>query len=482
MVGRAPADSEAVDEEQPAGVTIAAHRITPTARPDENKRKRITPKDYHKMVIILIFSLAIPHHSAPSDSWPPSPTTVGTMVSAFLHPFAKPTRTDFVSLVRGEGSLVFDSHGKEYIDAMASLWYCAVGHGRREIAEAIKTQAETLAAYSTFDPFTNSPAESLALELARLSPLPDSRIFFTSSGSEAVDTAMKLARLAHVRQGNSDRTVIISRERGYHGTNYGGTSAQGIPPNRDGYGPLVGDVYQVPADDVEALASAMARDGERVAAVLIEPLQGAGGVFPPSDGYLAAVRRLCDQHGALLIFDEVITAFGRLGSWFAAGHYQVEPDLITFAKAVTSGYQPLGGIVVGPRVRSALENDESFFLRTGFTYSGHPTACAAALVNLQILEKEELLQRALSIGARLSNGLRSIENDGLVASVRGEGCVWAIAHHPGIDPVGVRDAMLERGVITRAIGADTNTFCPPFVTTDDQIDQIIDTLVEVLGK
>ena len=140
MVGRAPADSEAVDEEQPAGVTIAAHRITPTARPDENKRKRITPKDYHKMVIILIFSLAIPHHSAPSDSWPPSPTTVGTMVSAFLHPFAKPTRTDFVSLVRGEGSLVFDSHGKEYIDAMASLWYCAVGHGRREIAEAIKTK------------------------------------------------------------------------------------------------------------------------------------------------------------------------------------------------------------------------------------------------------------------------------------------------------------------------------------------------------
>ena len=404
------------------------------------------------------------------------------MVSAFLHPFAKPTRADFVTLVRGEGSLVFDSHGKQYIDAMASLWYCAVGHGRTKIAEAIGNQASTLAAYSTFDPFTNAPAEMLAHKLAQLSPLPDSRIFFTSSGSEAVDTAMKLARLTHVRQGNSDRTVIISRERGYHGTNYGGTSAQGIPPNKEGYGPLVGDVIQVPADDIEALSSMMAQHGQRIAAVLIEPLQGAGGVFPPTEGYLESVRRLCDQHGALLIFDEVITAFGRLGSWFAAAHYAVEPDLITFAKAVTSGYQPLGGIVVGARVREALENDVSFFLRTGFTYSGHPTACAAALVNIDILENENLLEKSLSIGARLSSGLKSLHDDGLVASVRGEGCVWAIAHHPGTDPVAVRDAMLERGVITRAIGADTNTFCPPFVTTDAQIDQIVDTLVAVLGK
>lgn len=404
------------------------------------------------------------------------------MVSAFLHPFAKPTRDDFITLVRGKGSLVFDRHGKQYIDAMASLWYCAVGHGRSEIAEAIKIQAETLEAYSTFDPFTNQPAEELATALASLSPLPDSRIFFTSSGSEAVDTAMKLARLAHGRLGHGDRSLIISRERGYHGTAYGGTSAQGIPPNREGYGPLVGDVVQVPADDVEALSTTMAQHGERIAAVIIEPLQGAGGVFPPKEGYLAAVRRLCDQHGALLIFDEVITAFGRLGSWFAAAHYAVEPDLITFAKAVTSGYQPLGGVVVGPRVRAALENDPSFFLRTGFTYSGHPTACAAALANLRILEEERLLYRSVIIGTRLANGLKSLEDDGLVASVRGEGCVWAISHHPGTDPVVVRDAMLAEGIITRAIGADANTFCPPFVTTDEQIDQIVDTLVTVLER
>lgn len=408
------------------------------------------------------------------------PSTVTTMVSSFLHPFAKPTRADFISLVRGEGSIVFDIHGKSYIDAMASLWYCAVGHGRRDIASAIQDQASTLAAYSTFDPFTNERVEELAERLAGLSPVPDSRIFFTSSGSEAVDTAMKLARLAHRQAGRPDRSIIISRERGYHGTTYGGTSAQGIAPNRDGYGPLVGDVLQVPADDVEALASVMAQSGPRLAAVLVEPLQGAGGVFPPTPGYLEAVRRLCDQHGAFLIFDEVITAFGRLGTWFASERFRIVPDMITFAKGVTSGYLPLGGVVVGPQVRAALEADPGFFLRTGFTYSGHPTACAAALANLSILEHENLLSRAMAIGARLSQGLRSLQGDGLVADVRGDGCVWAVAHHPGIDPVAVRDEMLARGVITRAIGVDTNTFCPPFVTTDAQIDQIVDTLVDVL--
>ena len=249
------------------------------------------------------------------------------MVSDFLHPFAKPTRTDFRTLVRGQGSVVYDNHGNQYIDAMASLWYCAVGHGRSDMAEAIARQAGTLAAYSTFDPFTNEPAEELAQKLVAIGPIPKSRIFFTSSGSESVDTAMKLARLAHVQAGHPERTLIISRQRGYHGTTYGGTSAQGIPPNREGYGPLVGDVEQVGADDIEAMARLMAQRGNTIAAVLVEPLQGAGGVFPPQDGYLQSLRRLCDQHGAFLIFDEVISGFGRLGTWFAADHYKVVPDL-----------------------------------------------------------------------------------------------------------------------------------------------------------
>ena len=403
------------------------------------------------------------------------------MVSDFLHPFAKPTRTDFRTLVRGQGSAVYDNHGNQYIDAMASLWYCAVGHGRSDMAEAIARQAGTLAAYSTFDPFTNEPAEELAEKLVAIGSIPKSRIFFTSSGSESVDTAMKLARLAHVQSGHPERTLIISRQRGYHGTTYGGTSAQGIPPNREGYGPLVGDVEQVAADDIEAMATLMAQRGNTVAAVLVEPLQGAGGVFPPQDGYLQSLRRLCDQHGAFLIFDEVISGFGRLGTWFAADHYKVAPDLMTFAKAVTSGYQPLGGVFVGPAVRAPLEADTNFFLRTGFTYSGHPTACAAALKNIEILEREDLLARAVHIGKRLSSGLQSLADDGLIASIRGDGAVWAASHHPHRDPMVIRDKMLDLGVITRAIGADANTFCPPLVTSDAQIDQIVDTLATVLS-
>ena len=402
------------------------------------------------------------------------------MVSAFLHPFAKPTRNDFRTLVRGQGAVVYDNQGHQYIDGMASLWYCAVGHGRTDMAESIARQAGTLAAYSTFDPFTNEPAELLAEKITAIGPMPDSRIFFTSSGSESVDTAMKLARLAHVQSGHPERSLIISRQRGYHGTTYGGTSAQGIPPNREGYGPLVGDVEQVPADDIEAIATLMSQRGPTIAAVLIEPLQGAGGVFPPTEGYLEAVRRLCDQHGAFLIFDEVISGFGRLGTWFAAQKYNVRPDLLTFAKAVTSGYQPLGGIIVGPKVREPLESDPNFFLRTGFTYSGHPTACAAALTNIEILEQENMLERSSHIGQRLSEGLQSLADDGMIAGLRGDGAVWAVSHHAHNDPVVIRDRMLDLGVITRAIGADANTFCPSFVISDAQIDQMIDVLATAL--
>jgi putrescine---pyruvate transaminase len=400
------------------------------------------------------------------------------MPSAFLHPFAKPTREQFITIARGEGALLWDADGRELIDGMASLWYCAIGHGRREMAEAIAAQVGTLEAYSCFDPFTNAPADELAEQLQTIAPMADARVFFTSSGSESVDTAMKLARAAHVQAGHPERTLIVSRTRGYHGVTYGGTSAQGIAPNREGFGPLLSDVVQVPSDDIEALASLMAERSHDIAAVITEPVQGAGGVFPPAEGYLEGVRRLCDQHGAFLIFDEVITGYGRLGKWFAAEHFGVRPDLVTFAKAVTSGYVPLGGVFVGPAVRAGLEADPAFFLRHGFTYSGHPTACAAALANLAIIEREGLLERAVHIGERLGAGLRALAADGSVAAARGEVAVWAVAQHPGVDPTAVRDRMLELGVITRAVGTDTNTFCPPLVTTDGQIDRIVDALAE----
>jgi adenosylmethionine-8-amino-7-oxononanoate aminotransferase len=399
---------------------------------------------------------------------------VSDVPSAFLHPFAKPTKDAFIPLVRGEGARVWDSAGREYVDGMASLWYCAVGHGRREIADAVRDQIATLESYSTFDPFTSVPAERLAERLRDLSPMPDARVFLCGSGSEAVDTAMKLARLAHVQAGRPGRTLIVSRMRGYHGTNYGGTSAQGLPLNKVGWGPLVPDVEQVESDDLEALSVVMSRESERIAAVLAEPVQGAGGVYPPAPGYLEGLRRLCDRHGAYLIFDEVITGFCRLGQWFGAQHFGVVPDLTCFAKAVTSGYQPLGGVILGSAVRAPLEADPGFFLRHGYTYSGHASACAAALVNLEIMERERLRERARHVGARIDAALSALVADGVIASRRGEGAVWAAGLHPGQDNVKIRDRMLELGAITRAINTDTNTFCPPLVITDAELDRLMD--------
>jgi adenosylmethionine-8-amino-7-oxononanoate aminotransferase len=396
-----------------------------------------------------------------------------------LHPYARPTALSFRTIVRGEGALVWDDHGTEYVDGMASLWYANAGHGRREITEAVTAQMQRIAAYHCFDPFTNEPADAVAARLAALAPMPEARVFLTSSGSEAVDTALKLARLSHVLAGRPERTVVVSRSRGYHGVTYGGLSAQGLPANQAGYGPLLPDVVNVDGDDVEAMARTLADHGERVAAVIAEPVQGAGGVWPPPEGYLPALRRLCDRHGCLLILDEVICGFGRLGRWWGAERYGVVPDLVTFAKGVTSGYVPLGGVLVGAAVRAALEADPAYVLRHGFTYSGHPTACAAALANLDVLERDGLLERAVAVGDRLGHGLRSLHADGLVAAVRGDGAVGALALRADTDAVAVRDAMLARGVICRALPS-TLTFCPPLVITDDQIDRIVDAAATAL--
>lgn len=403
------------------------------------------------------------------------------MPGAFLHPFAKPTRESFITIARGRGALLWDSDDNELIDAMASLWYCQIGHGRADIADQIAGQIREIEAYSCFDPFTNEPADRLAERIAGLSPMADARVFFSGSGSEAVDSAMKLARLTHVRAGHPERRLIISRDRGYHGTNYGGTSAQGIPLNKEGYGTLLPDVEHVAADDAEALSVLMSERSDELAAIIMEPIQGAAGVYPPPPGYIQEARRLCDQHGALLIFDEVITGFGRLGTWFAADHYGVTPDLTTFAKGVTSGYLPLGGVIVGQQVRDALEADSDFILRHGYTYSGHPTSCAAALANIDIIEREGLLSEAVRMGARLESGLRSIEADGRVDHIRGEVAIFGVALHPDQNAAEVREKMLAGGVIVRAIGTETITLCPPLVTTDEQVDKIVDVLAASLA-
>jgi len=402
---------------------------------------------------------------------------------AFLHPFARPARRadEFVTMVGGAGAELWDREGRRYVDGMASLWYCNVGYGRVEIADAARAQMTALAAFSCFEPFTNEPADELAERIATLAPVPDSRVFFTSSGSEAVDSAIKLARIAHARAGHAERTVVISRDRAYHGVTFGGMSVQGLPLNKEGFGPLVGGVVNLGADDIEVMAAYLAEHGHEVAAILTEPVQGAGGVYPPPEGYLAGLRRLADQHGCYLIFDEVICGFGRLGRWFGADHYGVRADLTTFAKAVTSGYVPLGGVVVAPSVRAPLEADRGWLLRHGHTYSGHPTACAAALANLRVLEDEGLVERAAAVGQRLFDGFRAIAADGRLAEVRSAVAVGAVRLTPDHDAFAIRDALMEAGVITRAVNAETLTWCPPLVTTDAQIDRMVDTLAAAVG-
>ena len=397
-------------------------------------------------------------------------------VPALMHPFAIPAREDYVSLVSGDGATVTDSDGKTYIDGLASLWYVQAGHNCRPIIEAATAQMSQFATFHTFDRFTNPAADALAERLVELAPFDNGRVFLANSGSEAVDTAMKLARAAHAQAGNPDKTLILSRDRGYHGVNYGGMTAQGLPLNKEGFGALLPDVDQVPADDLEALSVVMAEQGDKVAAIIAEPVQGAGGVYPPADGYLEGLRRLCDQHGAYLVFDEVITGFGRLGTWFAADHFGVRPDMITFAKGVCSGYLPVSGVLMAPTVTGPLENNPEWLLRHGYTYSGHPTSAAAALANINVLA-DGVMEQGVRAGHRLGEGLKALAADQIIGSARGVGAVWAAQVSEGVDAMAVRESMMERGVIVRGIG-DAVAFCPPLVITDEQVDSMVDVLAE----
>ena len=395
-----------------------------------------------------------------------------------LHAFAPPAKAeaDFVNIVRGEGSLLWDDAGNEYVDGLASLWYCQVGHGRAEIVDAVAEQMRRLEAYNIFDPFTNEPAAQVAAMIVERSPHPDGRVFLGCSGSEAVDTVLKMVRQFHQLAGDAERQVVVRRTHGYHGTNFGGTSAQGIAPNREGWGDLVPHFEEVPNDDLEAAATLFADRGDRIAAVISEPIQGAGGVHLPPDGYLEGLRRLCDDHGALLVFDEVISGFGRTGQWFGAQHFGVTPDLITFAKGVTSGYLPLSGVIASRRVCEAFE-EPGFVFRTGYTYSGHPASCTAGIANLELMDAEGLVERANHVGGRIQSGLEALQADGLIESWRGTGAVYAA--ELGRDSIPVRNEMMANGVIVRPIGTCL-AICPPLIITDDEVGRVLDTMAEAL--
>ncbi len=390
-------------------------------------------------------------------------------MTALLHPFARPALEDYISIVRGEGAVVWDASGKRYVDGLASLWYCNVGHGRTEVANAVARQMAQIETYHCFERFTTPAADELAERLVALAPVPGSRVFLTSGGSEAVDTALKLSRIAHAQAGQPEKTIAISRTPSYHGVSYGAMTLTGLPLNRKDFGPGVGDVVQVDKDDLEAVRAVFEAHPGQVAAVFAEPVVGAGGVWPPAPGYLQGLRALCDEHDAHLVLDEVICGFGRLGTLFAGSHFGVAADITTFAKGVTSGYIPLGGAVLAPSVHEKLSADPAFVLRHGYTYSGHSTAAAAALACLDLTEQEGLLDRAKHIGERLEPQLKALEAEGLVTEVRGVGALWGVSVP---DPVGTRDRMLDLGVIVRPIAPVSLAMCPPLVITDDDLDAI----------
>ncbi len=402
-------------------------------------------------------------------------------MSQLLHPFTPPAKdtSGFVNVASGQGSVLTLSDGRQILDAMASLWYCNVGYGHPKVNAAITDQLSRIHGHHIFDPFTNDIAEAAAAAISQRAPMPGGKVFFGQSGSEAVDTALKLARAAQRQAGHPEKQIVISRTKGYHGTNYGGTSAQGFAEYRLDWGDLLPHHVHVPGDDVEALASVFAEHGDKVAAVLTEPLQGAGGVIPPPPGYLEAVRRLCTEHGAYFIADEVICGFGRLGTWFGSQFYGVVPDLVTFAKAVTSGYVPLSGVIVGQAPLAALEADPEWKLAHGYTYSGHQLACAAALACMEVTEEEGLLDRATTLGARLRLGLQSLVDDGLYAGLRGDGFTYALLTHDHQVPADVRNDILAQGVIVRPM-AGCLGFCPPLVTTETQVDQMVDAAAAVV--
>jgi putrescine---pyruvate transaminase len=401
-------------------------------------------------------------------------------MGSFWHPFADMSKVQHAPFIvdRGEGIYVFDEEGNKYLDAAASLWYMNIGYGRDEVIDAMDAQARKLPAFHTFIDYATRPPMELAEKIASVSPNPDSKVFFGSGGSDAVDTAAKLARRYFNAIGQPERTVFIAREWAYHGMHTYGTTLGGMEPNRTGYGgDLVSDIVSVPYDDAEAVEKAVDHAGaERIAGIFVEAVIGAGGIRPVPRDYLTQVHEIIRQAGGLYISDEVITGFGRVGDWFAANKYGLEPDLITFAKGVTCGYAPLGGVIAAPHVAEPFFTNAGMIFRHGYTYSGHSTACVAGLKVMEIIEREGLIQRAVELEDEIYDVLAPLEELDVVASVRrGVGALAAIQLDVGDDetlPYRAATACRAAGVLTRAVGGGGLQVSPPLTMTSEQVTEM----------
>lgn len=388
-----------------------------------------------------------------------------------------------IVFVEGRGARIRDEEGNWYIDGTCGLWLCPVGHGRRELAEAARDQMERLEYYASFWEFANGPAALLAARLAELSPPGLDRVFFTNGGSEGNETAIKMARLAWAAQGQPERTVILTRRMAYHGVSYGALQATGIPPLREGFGPLPGDFVHLDVPYpfrgtttdglIEQLERTIAEVGaERIAAFIGEPVIGVGGMIPPHEDYWPRVEHVLRRHDILFICDEVVTGFGRTGEWFGAEHWGgLHPDLLVTAKGLTSGYFPLGAVLISDRVLGMLDGQP---FRHGFTYNGHPTGCAVALENLAIIEREGLVERARELGAYLLDRLRALEQYPAVAEARGFGLMAGLELTVA-DANELSDRIRAAGVIVRATGQKL-VMSPPLVIERSELDQIVEVL------
>jgi beta-alanine--pyruvate transaminase len=407
-------------------------------------------------------------------------------------------------LARANGMYYWTPDGRQILDGVAGLWCVNAGHGRREITQAVATQLETLDYAPPFQ-MAHPPAFQLANALVRIAPAGLDHVFFTNSGSEAVDTALKIALAYHRVRGEAARTRLIGRERAYHGVGFGGISVGGITPNRKTWSasllPGVDHLTHTHdparnafsrglpahgaelADELERLVAL--HDASNVAAVIVEPIAGSTGVLLPPRGYLQRLREICSRHDILLIFDEVITGFGRTGSAFAAQEFGVTPDMITLAKGLTNGCVPMGGVLVSKAVYEAfMQGPDGIELFHGYTYSAHPTACAAGLAALDLYEREGLLTRARSLAGYWEEAAHALRGLPHVVDVRNYGLILGLElaplpGRPGARAFEVFTRCFERGVLVRQTG-DIIALSPPLIIDEAQIEQLFATLGDVL--
>jgi putrescine aminotransferase len=418
-----------------------------------------------------------------------------------LHPVYHPkTHANPLVIERGEGVWLYTTDGQKILDGMAGLWNVNVGYGREELAKAAYDQMKDLAFTSNFSGMTNLPSIQLADKLAGFAYKDLNTTLFTSGGSEANDSAFKTARYYWKRKGKPGKYKVIARRGSYHGVTLATTFATGLEKYHTMFGPAVEGFIHVPAPNpyryegeikpgetvgqaaARALEEAILREGQdTVAAFIAEPVMGVGGVIVPPDDYFPLVRAICDRHEVLFIADEVITGFGRTGQWFALNHWDVKPDILSFAKAITSGYAQLGGIQISDEIRGTMESaaDTEAYMH-GYTYSGHAMACAVGLKNLELMENENFPKRARELGKRLLEGLKSLVEFSFVGDVRGLGLVCGVEIVSSketrmADPAltaKIFKAAQERGLRTRPLG-NVLAFAPPLSIHEEEVDEIV---------